>query len=123
MTTYTLRPRLGAETFHRINQGKKFVGRVWQHATTRQWHGKIGPHEGSGETATRAFDETAARALGFESYAALRDHNAAQARARSRQQRGARLVATGMMSRDRATRDKAYDVFFGIMEGKIDLSK
>jgi len=119
--TYTLKPVLPGETFARVYQGRRWVGRVWQHATTRRWHGKIGEHEGEGATTVEAFQEAGARALGFKSAWALRESNAAVRKTRTRRREGARLVAAGMMSRDRATREAAFDVFFDVLTGERSL--
>lgn len=58
-----------------ITQGKHNVGRVWQHVETKRWHGMIGKHEATGDTAAEAFYAVASLALGYESHEALRSHN------------------------------------------------
>ncbi len=48
-----------------ICKGREHVGRVFQHATTKKYHGIIGPVEATGDTPAEAFHEVVARDLGF----------------------------------------------------------
>lgn len=119
--SYTLKPVLPGETFARVYEGRRWVGRVWQHATTRRWHGRVKASEGEGATAVEAFNEAGARALGFASHAALLDSNTTVRLARTRQRQRAQVVAAGMMSWDRPTREAAFDVFFDVLTGERKL--
>lgn len=58
-----------------ICQGRKQVGRVWQHAETKKWHGMIGKDEATGATATEAFENVASKALGFNNPSEVRENN------------------------------------------------
>ncbi|MET4190752.1 MULTISPECIES: hypothetical protein [unclassified Bradyrhizobium] len=62
-------------TWDTISQGRNNVGRVWQHAETKKWHGMIGKTESTADTKVQAFDAVVSMHLGFESAAALNAHN------------------------------------------------
>jgi len=73
---YRLRPREGTQTYQKITTGRKWVGRVTQHADGT-WIGVIGKLMVKGmATSHQAFDEVVARHLGYPSAAALRSKNA-----------------------------------------------
>lgn len=76
MTTYRLLPRDGSCTFQKIMTGRKWVGRVTQHADG-DWIGVIGKEMVRAPTPVAAFEEIAARAMGHPSAAALKAKNAA----------------------------------------------
>jgi hypothetical protein len=52
-----------------ICQGRKQVGKVWQHTQTKRFHGMIGKNEATGSTQEEAFRNVAAKAFGFELFA------------------------------------------------------
>jgi hypothetical protein len=66
-----------------IYRGRNKVGRVWQHAETKQWHGMIGRTESTGATSGEAFRNVAARALGYDTPGQLDRYNA-EVRGRNR---------------------------------------
>ena len=75
MATYRLLPREGTCTFQRIMSGRKWVGRVVQHADG-DWLGIIDKESVRRPTAMLAFDDIVATHLGYESGAQLRAQNA-----------------------------------------------
>lgn len=74
MSTFTMREREGSETFHRIYNKRKTVGRVCQHADGG-WLGIIGKTTVRRSTPRQAFDDVVAIHLGYPSGAALREKN------------------------------------------------
>lgn len=66
-----------------IYRGRNKVGRVWQHAETKQWHGMIGKDESTGATSADAFRNVAAKALGYDTPEEVVAHNA-KVRSRNR---------------------------------------
>lgn len=82
---FALRRPEGTCTFYKITSGRKWVGRVCQHADGT-WLGVMGKLMETGHASpTAAFDAVVARHLGYGSADALRAHNA-------RVQRGRRLA-------------------------------
>jgi len=75
---YRLMPLQGSETFQRIMTGRRWVGRVWQHADG-SYHAQIGTKSNvmtaTGHTAVEAFEAVIAKKFGFASADALRGHN------------------------------------------------
>jgi hypothetical protein len=118
--SFKLLPRVGNESFWRINQGKRFVGRVYRRDDG--WFvGRIGEHEATGATERQAFDNVGAQALGFRSMADLREHNATVVAARSRRKQAAQTVVQGMLSEDRGVRRAAWEVFTDLLTGEKKL--
>lgn len=73
---FTLRRPEGSCTFYKITTGRKWVGRVTQHADGT-WLGVMGKLTVKGCTSPeKAFDEVVAWHLGYKSADALRAHNA-----------------------------------------------
>lgn len=58
-----------------ICKGRSRVGRVWQHAETKKFHGMIGHDRSIADTATDAFRAVAAKAMGYETVRDLQRHN------------------------------------------------
>ena len=73
---YRMMEREGTCTFHKIMSGRKWVGRVVQHADG-DWLAVIGKNRMVRRpTAVDAFEQAAAEAMGYASAAALRSRNA-----------------------------------------------
>lgn len=70
---YTLRD--SGYPYKSICRGRKQVGRVWKNAEGT-FTGKIGATERTGTSFEEAFRNTAAVALGFDTVADVRQHNA-----------------------------------------------
>mgnify|MGYP001576202211 CR=1 FL=1 len=62
-----------------IVNGRKQVGRVYQHADTKQWHAFVRTSKGREEciapSKRQAFDQVCAQAFGFSNVNALEQHN------------------------------------------------
>ena len=84
MPIYRLQPREGTCTFQKITSGRKWVGRICQHADG-DWLGIIGKLMVKRPTAALAFDDVVAEHLGYASGAVLRARN-------SRVRRGMQFV-------------------------------
>src|ERR1700744_5039624 len=90
-----------------ITQGRKRVGTVWQHADTKVWHGAIGKHTtATGATELEAFNNVAAKVLGFENVDALRNHNARTRAKRRVSKATAQGVLDDMLRGDFTSLDK-----------------
>ena len=75
MSSYRLLPRGGTCSFRKIAHGRKWVGRVYQHADGT-WLGDINKRTlGKGPTAVAAFEAAVSKHLGFDSVHDLDDHN------------------------------------------------
>jgi len=110
----TLRPPGGSETYWKITQGRKWVGRVWCHATVGTWHGRIGGHTAIGSTPEEAFENVGALALGYASADALRQHNATVRHAKRRNmQRAADIAHRYARATSYEERDRVLDEIFG----------
>lgn len=73
---YTLQAVGPTVSYKRIVHGRKAVGRVYRHTATGRFHGVIGQIEVEAATELAAFEEAAARAMGYPSALALRQRNA-----------------------------------------------
>lgn len=73
---YTLRHKEGTETFQRIMNGRKWIGRVAAHTDGKHYVGRIGNLSVLETTPIAAFEEVTAKAMGFKSAADLRRQNA-----------------------------------------------
>lgn len=103
---YTLREREGTCTFHKIMRGRKWIGRVAQHADGT-WIGVIGKLMVSGHGSPRdAFGEVVAQHLGYEGESALRDRNARVRQARRDANAAADALAADALAGDFSRIDK-----------------
>lgn len=100
MARFTLRPIIAGETFHRINQGSRFVGRVFQHQETKRWHARIGQHEAEAGTALEAFRQAGSKALGFEDHRHLQENNRTVRRVNRQRKQEARAMAHRLLAGD-----------------------
>jgi uncharacterized protein with ACT and thioredoxin-like domain len=100
--------------FKKIMNGKHWVGRVYRHADTGRYHGKINAKVGGGfevEAATEAaaFNEVVSRVFGFTSAAEMDAHNAA-VRAKNRGHRAeVKDLANRLMGGDFTVLDRLFD--------------
>lgn len=110
MSSYRLMPREGTCTFHKILHGRKWVGRVYQHADGT-WLGDISKRTlGKGSTPIAAFDQAVAKHLGFDSVQDLQEHNW-KVRTNNKVKRDQAKVVLDQMLRGDYT---AFDHIFGI---------
>jgi hypothetical protein len=97
-----------------ICRGRKQVGRVWQHATTKRWHGMIGRTEATGSTSSEAFQNVAAKQLGFDTPQDVHEHNSRVRRANTERRNQMRRVVNGVLQGDY----DALDELLGIPKRK-----
>ena len=110
MSSYRLMPREGTCTFHKIVHGRKWVGRVYQHADGT-WIGDINKRTlGKGPTAVVAFESAVSKHLGFDSVTELDAHNR-QVRAIEKVKRARAQYAVSEMLRGNFT---VFDEMLGI---------
>lgn len=104
--TYTLRRPEGTCTFYKITIGRRWVGRVAQHADGT-WIGVIGSLMTNGhQTAKDAFDEVVARHLGYPSAETLHERNARVRESRKRANAAADALAQDVLRGDYSRVDK-----------------
>lgn len=79
--------QVGTFSYKHICQGRKSVGRVWQHAETKVWHGLVNTPkdrvEATGATEQEAFRNVASKTFGFDNPDDLLQHNREVRQARS----------------------------------------
>jgi hypothetical protein len=95
-----------------ICSGRKTVGKVWQHAATRRWHGQIGKHEGEGSTAREAFGAVASRALGYCDEHHLKAENSRVRYQRAAARARARDLMADLLSSSPERREVGYKKLF-----------
>lgn len=87
MSMYKLQPRQGTQTFQKITTGRRWVGRVCQHADGH-WLGIMGKLMVKAHNPRDAFEEVVARHLGFASAVDLhRTNHQVRAQNNARRQR------------------------------------
>lgn len=98
MSNYRLYDKQGSETFWRIYNARKWVGRIAQHADGT-YIGVIGKEMVRGcATRHEAFEEVVARRLGFNNAAALHAHNARVSRANAATRNESRYIAAEILN-------------------------
>jgi len=75
MSRFVLRPTQGTCTFHKITEGRFWVGRVYPKASGG-FGAKLGKHTADGATAIAAFEQVVALHEGFANVRELIGHNA-----------------------------------------------
>jgi len=99
--------------YKKVMQGRKWIGRVYKTADGL-WACDIYRRRvfTGASTALQAFQEGAAKHMGFEDCSTLQDHNRIMNRRNREQKAMGRALAQDMLSTDRQTREAAYDRLF-----------
>lgn len=112
MTAYKMQPREGTCTFQKITHGKKWVGRVCQHADGH-WVGIIkGSVMAYGPTPVAAFEATVAKHLGYASASALHARNAEVRAANRARRQSSRAIARRFLNGDLKEKMAVLDELF-----------
>jgi hypothetical protein len=80
-----------------IYRGRNRIGKVWQHAETKRFHGMIGKTEAMGSSFEDAFRNVAAKHMGFDSVDGLERNNREVRRKNSAMRAAGRYVADEML--------------------------
>lgn len=103
--------------FKKIYHGKKWVGRVCKHADGG-YLGIIGKMSIRADSETVAFEEIAARAMGYPNAATLKAKNRAVRSHNYQRSKAARQAAREFMAADLQGRIEIIDHWFDVLEGK-----
>lgn len=100
MSSFKLMPPEGTCTFRKIMHGRKWVGRVYQHADGT-WRCAVYRQElGQGQTPKAAFETGIAKHLGYANIGELTDHNRLVRRRNRLAKQHARQVAHRLLQGD-----------------------